>query len=376
MNSVKILHCADIHLGAAISYLGSAATKRQVELLLTFEKILETACNEAVDIVLIAGDLFDSNHAARELMERVFNMIESIAPIKVVAVAGNHDPLTADSPYLTESLPKNLKVLNGEDGFIFFDTLKTRIYGRSFTDAYMYGNEEFSLLPPDDDIVNIMLLHADASGNINSEYNGISNRFIECSKMDYIALGHIHKRSEVMRSGATSYAYCGCPEGLGFDEMGPKGVYIGNIGKGWCQLEFVPLCKRMHLQVDVDISEIDLANIYQNIIEQLQKTENYSQHLYKIRLKGSIPEGYTVPTDEIASRLSDELYYVKLKDLTTVKVDLETLSQEHSLKGIFVRKMLERLNGSNSPEQQETLKCALDIGLRAFFSEVKYCDDK
>lgn len=376
MNSVKILHCADIHLGAAVSYLGANASKRQIELFLTFEKILEKARNESVDIILIAGDLFDSNRVAHDFINRVFHLIQSIAPIQVVAVAGNHDPLNSASPYLTESLPENFKVLNGEDGFIFFPALKLRIFGRSFTDTYMYGTDNFSLAPPADDNINIMLIHGDASGNINSEYNGISNRFIETSDMDYIALGHIHKRSEIKRLGATSYAYCGCPEGLGFDELGEKGVYVGRIGKGLCELEFVPLCKRMHLQIDLDISEINLSDISHHILEELNKTENYSENLYKIRLTGNIPEGCTLPTDEIESRLSEELYYIKLQDLTTVKADLNALAKEHSLKGIFVRKMLERLDKNTSPEHQKTLEHALDIGLRAFFSEVKYRDDK
>ena len=40
MNSVKILHCADVHLGAQDSFLGENASKRRFETLLTFEKII------------------------------------------------------------------------------------------------------------------------------------------------------------------------------------------------------------------------------------------------------------------------------------------------------------------------------------------------
>ena len=51
MNSVKILHCADIHLGAQDSFLGENAAKRRFETLLTFEKIIETAKQQAEAVI-------------------------------------------------------------------------------------------------------------------------------------------------------------------------------------------------------------------------------------------------------------------------------------------------------------------------------------
>ena len=40
MNSIKVLHCADLHIGAEVSFLGENAEKRRFETLLTFEKII------------------------------------------------------------------------------------------------------------------------------------------------------------------------------------------------------------------------------------------------------------------------------------------------------------------------------------------------
>ena len=61
MNSVKILHCADIHIGAAESFLGARADSRRYETVLTFERIIDTAVSAGADVFAIAGDLIDKN---------------------------------------------------------------------------------------------------------------------------------------------------------------------------------------------------------------------------------------------------------------------------------------------------------------------------
>ena len=220
MNSVKILHLADIHIGAAQSFLGAGANMRRYETLMTFERIIDTAREQNVQVIAAAGDIFDSNNVPEELIAPVFAKITAVPDIKVVFAAGNHDPLTAESPFKTRKLPQNLYVLGVTDDCITFDDIKLRVYGRSFESVYMAGEERFSLAPPDDDYINLMVLHGDMRGDMGSAYNSVTPRFIESSGMDYIALGHIHKRTEIQRLGKTFFAYSGCPEGMGFDELG------------------------------------------------------------------------------------------------------------------------------------------------------------
>ena len=83
MNSVKILHCADIHIGAAESSLGTLAESRRAETLITFEKIISLAKEQNVDILLIAGDLFNSNNIEKSFVDRVFECMASIPEIKI-----------------------------------------------------------------------------------------------------------------------------------------------------------------------------------------------------------------------------------------------------------------------------------------------------
>ena len=135
MNPVKILHCADIHIGATESSLGTLSENRRAETLITFEKIIKLSSDSNVDILLIAGDLFNSNNVSKTFIDRVFECFSSVPDIKIVYAAGNHDSLNADSPFVKYATPKNLYILDTKDCFVEFSDLNTRVYGKSFNEV-------------------------------------------------------------------------------------------------------------------------------------------------------------------------------------------------------------------------------------------------
>ena len=75
---LKILHTADIHLGAKFSGLGNKGVSQREQLRITFENVIASAINERVNIVLIAGDLFDANQQPKKNIDLVieqFNLL-------------------------------------------------------------------------------------------------------------------------------------------------------------------------------------------------------------------------------------------------------------------------------------------------------------
>lgn len=376
MKSVKILHTADIHIGARESFLGANADKRRFETLMTFERIMDLAAKEDVSLVAVAGDLFDSNGIEETFIKSVFDKISSYPQIKVVFSAGNHDPLNAESPFLNRELPENLYVLGTKDECITLEELKLRVYGRSFERNCLKG-EEFFTLKTDPEYINLLVQHGDLKSDLNSEYNAITPQFVKNSGMDYIALGHLHKRTEIGRIDNTFFAYCGCPEGQGFDELDDKGVYIGEIGKGVCSLSFISVSKRKHIEKTVDISNAqNTADIAELVLSSLKSEygDNFGENLYKIILSGEISEQTEVNLSQITSRLEEKLYFVKLRDNTEYKIDYAQLAKEPTLMGVFVKRMLEKEKNA-SEEEKQSLKKALKLGLRAFKAEVKFDED-
>ena len=199
MDRVKILHTADIHIGAAESFLGAAAEQRRYETLLTFERILDLAVKNEVRLIALAGDIFDSNDIEGRFFEAVFAKIAALPQIKVVYAAGNHDPLNSQSPFINRPIPENLYVLGVKDDCITFDDLKLRVYGRSFENISLQGEENFGITPENDGYINLMVQHGELKSNLNSDYNAITPAFVKKCGMDYIALGHIHDLFRLLR---------------------------------------------------------------------------------------------------------------------------------------------------------------------------------
>ncbi len=84
---MKILHTSDWHVGRTIRGRSRAEEHRAV-----LDEIAGLAATEAVDLVLVAGDLFDLVAPSAESEEIVFRALLDLAGIApVVIVAGNHD---------------------------------------------------------------------------------------------------------------------------------------------------------------------------------------------------------------------------------------------------------------------------------------------
>ena len=370
---IRFLHTADLHLGAAVSSSASIAAQRRSEALLTLEHIFSVAREKKIPLLLFAGDLLENNSVDAKYFETFLRCVNDNGDKTVVFAAGNHDPLTADSPFLNTELPKNLIVLGGEDSCVKLENMPVRIYGKSFSSVYMKGKSNFTIPAENDECLNIMVLHGDIGYDLDGNYNTVTKGFIECSGMDYIALGHVHALMPPQRIGKTYFAYPGTPEPHGFDETGAKGVIIGEIGKLDLSYEFLPTSHRTYEVAEIDVTNaVGSLEISTLILKELQECfgANFKDKLYKIILTGEIEESIKIDTAEITARLSD-LYFVKIRDNTKPLVDLDLLKNENSLKGRFVSLMLEKIEAAEDTER-EKYKTALDIGLKAFNAEVKY----
>ncbi len=377
-DKLRILHTADLHLGAEFSSLpGDKRNIRQAELIITCENIFKICRDNKIDLLLLAGDVFENNSVSEKVIEAFLAACQKAPDTTVIFAAGNHDPITCDSPFLKYKLPQNLIVLGDNDQCVPLAEKGVRIYGKSFSSVYMSGESRFSLTPEDDELINILVLHGDMGADLSGVYNPISLDFIADSKMDYIALGHVHEFSGIKKAGNVCYAYPGTPEPHGFDETGPKGVICGEISKHNCLLSFVETATRKYLEEKVDITGLyTSAEIADSILSVLKERnpKNYEKNLYKIILTGKISEHTHINCAEILSRLGDSLFFAKIKDRTELDVNLELLAEEFSLKGKFVKNMLTKI--ASNPENAEQLKRALQIGLKAFSSEVKFNENQ
>ncbi|MBS9524298.1 exonuclease subunit SbcD [Litoribacter alkaliphilus] len=86
---LKILHTADWHLGKKLQEF-----PRIEEQKLVLEEICEIAESENIDLVMLAGDIFDSfnpNHEAVELLYKTLKRLSNHGKRLIIAISGNHD---------------------------------------------------------------------------------------------------------------------------------------------------------------------------------------------------------------------------------------------------------------------------------------------
>lgn len=376
---IKFAHTSDCHIGAKCKGIGNKSEIRKYEITNTFINILKISSEENIDILFIAGDLFDDTKGIHEEDINIVKKSLGDVNFNVVISPGNHDPFTSDSPYCSQ-WPDNVFIFkNDKLDFIEFNDLKLRVWGHAFKGAYEMKHLLKDINIPQDDFINICVMHGNLfDGNSNNVYAPITYDEVNNCCMDYIALGHIHKRSELKYIGKTCYAYCGCPEATGFDETGEKGFYIGKISKNFCNLTFKSCSKRNYEVLNVDItnleSDFDVAEL---IIREIKKNykEKYINNVYKIVLSGEISENFFINILKIETYLNDRVFFSSVSDNTETRVDMDKLQFRNDFKSIFIKKMMLKIENSKDDYEKSVNKQALKIGLRAFQEEVKYSDN-
>ena len=187
MSDLKILHAADLHLDSAFEALpaGKAALRRseQRELL---RRLAALAQQEKAQLVVLSGDLFDSDNSYYETGEELIRCLTQMA-VPVFIAPGNHDYYAPRSPWARLKLPDNV-----------------RVYGAAFTEKHAGPLLKGFRAPREEGVFNLLCLHGEV-GKPDSPYDPISEAALAESGADYAALGHIHKASGLLRAGENGW---------------------------------------------------------------------------------------------------------------------------------------------------------------------------
>ena len=260
---MKILHTSDWHLGQ--NFMGKS---RKEEHEAFFSWLLEQIKVEKIDVLIVAGDIFDTGTPPNYALELYFNLLKqlsSLTYLTTIITAGNHDSVAK------LNAPKQLlKVLNihvvtsgNEDDeqvipiyknnkleavvcavpFLRDFVVRNAVSGEGSKDKeillnsgikahYQKVHKEALTLMDNNNIPIIATGHLTTVGSRTSEsereiYIGgtldIGSDFLG-KEFDYVALGHLHHNQKV---GVNHVRYSGSPIALGFSEA--KSVKKVNI---------------------------------------------------------------------------------------------------------------------------------------------------
>ncbi len=380
---MRFIHMADIHFDSPFTILTDKknfGTERRLEQREAFRKAIEYIKEEKIPYLFIAGDLYDQNYIKESTIEFINNLFKTIPDTKIFISPGNHDPFLKNSFYNTYNWNDNVKIFN--DVIETIELEDVDIYGYGFSSFYCSDSKVEEIKIKNKNKINILLVHGalDLSKNIDASYNPISTNKLKEIGFDYIALGHIHKRTE---ENKYNMIYPGSMISFGFDELGKHGMLdviieknnkiINNlekenkknntlknekIDKNNIKINFIELDNRIFEEKMINISEI---NSKEELIEKINSIKIEKNIFYKIILIGK--RNIEINKNEICKLTTNE-NILKIKDKSETKYDLDKLAKQNTLKGIFVKRMLDKLDQKNLDEEE--VKMAIEIGLKSF----------
>ncbi len=361
---IRLLHLADVHLGRPFQMLGErgAAQRRALEAALT--RAVDLAIAQHVQLVLVAGDLFDSPKPSAATLDFVGGELRRLedARIRTAIVAGNHD--TGDDGYaggserLHAASPGTIWFGTALEAHVFND-LDLTLIGRS--PAAGAGASPLSDWPkrPSTQFA-VGLTHGsfyragvvDAAGVIHPQE-------IREAGLDYLALGDWHSAMEVVPPPTAAW-YAGSPEFLGYDQEGAGHVLIVEIlAPGDSRVTRHRVGRRQYRSLTLDAAMLDDAAV-RRTIEAAADPDVICDTV----LVGVVPVTRIVNAKALEDDLGERFFRLRVVNRTQLWLDDERLAlvPEDTVLGKFVRLMRERISAA-AGDQRAVLEEALQVGV-------------
>ena len=350
---VKILHAADFHLDSAFGSLSEErARQRRQECRQLVGRLVDYANDHGADLMLLPGDLFDGERVYAQTAEELAAALGRFHGGVIIA-PGNHDPYTHRSPYARVLWPENVHIFTQNSmERLDFPQYGCTVYGAAFSAAESAEPEEFAA---EGDGVKILVLHGEV-GSAGSRYRSLTTSWLERTGVDYAALGHVHEHRGVQYAGKTAYAYPGCPEGRGFDELGEKGFLFGTVDTDRVDLQFVPFARRRYEIVTVNVTDADVA---QTAADALRGRE---EDIVRLILTGEVDAA--PDTNLLTQQLAAFCWQLEVRDETRTRQDLWRGCGEDSLRGLFLQNLREEYEKADA-DGRAAIEQAVRFGLAA-----------
>jgi DNA repair exonuclease SbcCD nuclease subunit len=384
---LRIIHTADVHLGARHDDLGEQAAAQRERQFAAFVATIDLAIAEKVDLLLIAGDLFDSNVQPRRSVERVAAQLKRLvgAKIRTVVLPGTHDAYDRASIYraydlkaLAGSAPDDdwVTVLTPERPAIHIQACDVVVHGPVFPtkraphsplrDLDVAGNQGKATW-------HVGMVHGAVAipGKTDRDDVVITTEEIAASRLDYLALGHWHS-AQKSKAGAVTYAYAGAPEPVAVDQdRAGKVLHVEleetNGGRT------IAISDRQVGRTRFEKLDLDAAGITTQpaLVDSLSRKGDPDLVL-DVRIVGVRPDELDLHPEEIEAALAPSFLKVRVRDLSTPALTEGALPSPDTIAGAFIRDLEARIaeleatpseeGGANAAAEAAELRDALRLG--------------
>lgn len=380
--SVKLLHLADLHLDSPFKSLAtiskSLAEHIQQATYQSLEKLVTLSIQRHVDIVVIAGDTFNSEQPSVRAQLFFQSQLKRLIAenITVVMCYGNHDFYNGK---LLIRLPEQVYVFP-EDVTTFEVTTQTgktvALSGFSYHTRHI-SNVNWSNFPKKTKHdVHIGVIHGQMSET--GVYAPFMPKYLEHLNYDYWALGHIHQRSIIAKRPLMAYA--GCIQGLHINETGEKGGYLVTF-----DMEKTPQLKvintasivweQLHVTMDANSTLEGVLKQFQEKMHDLPQRNGYYFVRFVVEYNRDVDKKLldALVSEDIVKWGEQEPYYVIDVKLVSRSEKIPAMLDEH-MQSIWQNLQHEGLN-------DEHLRQALAIlrqnkAITMYFEEMLNCSSE
>ena len=354
---LRLLHTADVHLGARHADLGDAAAAQRERQFAAFRATVDLALAEKVDLFLVAGDLFDSNTQPRRSVDRVAAELARLAQARVrtVIIPGTHDVYDRSSVYRaydlaalagTRPAEELVTVLTPDRPWIHFAAIDAVVLGPVFATkrAPRSPLKDLAAVETPPATWKIGLVHAAIAipGRTDNDEVVITTDEIAASGLDYLALGHWHS-VQTAKAGAVTYAYSGAPEPVAVDQDRAGKVLLATLDQRGGR-KYVTVEERTVGRTVFERREIDAAVIESQpaLVARLRASADPDLVL-DVRLIGVRPDDLDVDPAEVEDALRGAFLRIRVRDLSRPALSQGALPPAETISGAFIRNVEGRI---------------------------------
>jgi len=369
---IRFLHLSDLHLGWRPSFMEpDLARQIQQERDEVLARAVEYALSpdRGVDLVLIAGDLFETHRPGPELVEYAINQLRrcTAAGKLVVTVPGNHDEFTYRDSVYREAKDRwpGFLVTNPMPELVLEEKIKgcsLYVYSLAYVGGLTRAEPALKDFPKEDrEGFHLGIFHGSYDWEGGERSLPLDPEGLSRAGYDYVALGHFH-RFRVMETGRGMAVYPGLAAGKGFHDPGTGELVLGEWEPGaGVKLTKLPVPAPRFTVRELDAGQAEDASA----LAELIAAAGDPGALMRIELQGMV--AFPVDCRYLEERTRHHFRHLELVDNTYFlsTAQLEQWSQENTITGFFLRRMKERLQQATSEEEKRLLHRALARGILA-----------
>lgn len=384
---LRIIHTADVHLGARHDDLGEQAAAQRERQFAAFVAAIDLALAEKVDLFLIAGDLFDSNVQPRRSVERVAAQLRRLAEsrIRTVIIPGTHDCYDRSSIYraydlkaLAGSTPDDdfVTVLHPDLPSVHLPACDVVVHGPVFA-TKRAPHSPLRDLDPSTDAAGatwrIGMVHGSIAipGKTDRDEVVVTTDEIAATNLDYLALGHWHSAQQG-KAGTVTYAYAGAPEAVALDQDRAGKVLLVELD-GAGETRTVRVAEHQVGRTRFEKLDLDASSIVSQpaLVETLARKGD-ADLVLDARIVGVRPDELDLSLEEVESALGSAFLKVRVRDRSLPAMTEGALPPPDTIAGAFIRDLESRIaelesapgtdSGDSGAEEAAELRDALRLG--------------